>query len=722
MGVLCNTANTFDKRTAKYIPALTALTESYFSTHNPNENESALFFASLRVALRSMLHCSREEVNELLIGSCNRSVSTSAALDKFLSNKNTSKVAPDATAAKIMQMWMTYDKDSSGDLSYAEVEQLVEGLNFSKDLKERIFTLFEDGDHPNITFSEFANVYSDAVRFKELGYVFQGLAGGKQTISRDTFASFAYDVQGVDWDDELLNEKLTLMGCVDTNDITEKNFVGYVMSPYFDSAVEKKKLTDVYHDMEQNMCCYFINSSHNTYLTGDQLTSRSSSQMYKKALLDGCRCVELDCWNGPHGEPIVYHGHTRTSRIAFKECVKVIRQYAFAASAYPVILSLEVHTSVDQQDRMAEILEEELGALLFRPTWGANEQPTMIFSPSNLKNKILVKSKRGDFAAGEPRTDKDEDETETDSVMGTSNADYLEMLEARRKAEKDVIHVSEKLSAIVSIESTEYKGVKDLAYLKDKQPYHCSSYSEKKGKAIAREDLKALVLINDTYLSRIFPAGFRIDSSNYNPLHYWEYGCQMVAINWQSNNTFGWRLNRSFFLDNGCCGYLLKPDYLRPVTCLPAAVQENSRSLTVEVISGLSLPNASKSEISDPFVTVFLEGPNLDNTLRSTHALPNNSFHPVWRGTGQTRWTWAVHRWSMSVLVLQVYDHKKYNSSNLLAEAIIPLRVLHRGFRKVTLNDPQATTYPAAFLCAMLTTHVCQRSCDRCASVCFMDM
>ncbi|AYU78869.1 hypothetical protein LdCL_220022600 [Leishmania donovani] len=186
MGVLCNTASNPEKRTATYIPALRALTDNYFATHHPNENESALFFASLRVALRSMLHCSREEVDEFLIDSCKRSVSTSAALDKFLSNKNTSKVAPDATAAKIMQVWMMYDKDNSGDLSYAEMKRLVEGLSFSKDLTERILKPFEDDNRHTIAFSEFAKVYSNAVSFRELGYVFQDLAGGASRPSLAT--------------------------------------------------------------------------------------------------------------------------------------------------------------------------------------------------------------------------------------------------------------------------------------------------------------------------------------------------------------------------------------------------------------------------------------------------------------------------------------------------------------------------------------------------------
>lgn len=699
MGVCGTKSSDFTSVSSKHLPACARLTEDYFAENAPDKNEAAAFFSCMRLAVRGLLKCERAQAESFMVRACNERPETSAALDAFLSKTNATRVLPDMNRAKAMQTWMTYDEDYSGDLSYAEMKKLVVGLNFPSELTSRVLATVKDSGVA-IKYSEFERAYMNATSFKELHYIFEELTGGQDTMSREVFAAFVRNTQEEPADEETIERALNAVGCVDADELTVKMFVNYLTNYEYCSHIARDKAQRVYQEMDRPLPAYFINSSHNTYLTGDQLTSKSSTEMYKKALLDGCRCVELDCWNGPKDEPIVYHGYTRTSKILFLDCIKTIKENAFAVSPYPVILSLEVHTSPAQQDRMTEIMENELGDMLFKPPWGVGAPPTFTFSPSALKGKILVKATRGNYPLEGSGVEKDEDEDD-DAGTYITDEEYTRVKAERQKnqhtADKNVI--SESFSAVVSIESAGYKGVSDLSYLNQRQPYNCSSYSEGKAKKIYQENERAFITINQTYLSRIYPAGSRFDSSNYNPQPYWNCGCQLVALNWQSTRTFEWRLNRAFFMDNGNCGYRLKPPYLQQ----PGAADDHGerRTLSVEIISAYCLPKprkGSKGSVVDPVVSVFVEGPDMEEKPKRTKAILNNGFHPVWRGLGENEFMWEIAHWHMSSIVIQIFDKDKINSDGLLGEAITPLKLLNKGYRRVTLNDVACNVVPGACL------------------------
>lgn len=230
--------------------------------------------------------------------------------------------------------------------------------------------------------------------------------------------------------------------------------------------------------------------------------------------------------------------------------------------------------------------------------------------------------------------------------------------------------------------------------------HHMHSFSESKVRSLCRQTKsKKWAIYNQSHMTRTFPGGSRVDSSNYNPILAWSQGCQLVALNFQTPDAY-LRLNDGRFRENGGCGYVLKPTSLM--------VNDNFDSeipiiMTIRMLGGSCLPKPKgrgASEIIDPYVKLSLFDVKNDekeiNTTYTTSVVPSNGFFPIWN---TEKFFFRVENGSTATLQLSVYD--KGAGDAFIASSSIPILCLRQGCRSVQLfdvNNTQSGAYVYASL------------------------
>uniref|UniRef100_A0A3B4GK71 Phosphoinositide phospholipase C n=1 Tax=Pundamilia nyererei TaxID=303518 RepID=A0A3B4GK71_9CICH len=500
---------------------------------------------------------------------------------------------------------------------------------------------------------EFVLFYKMLTQREDVLKVFQEYSVDGQKLSQSNLEDFLREEQ-LEGDDIQLHAK-QLIECYEPSDKAKRmnamTFDGFLM--YLGSAegsIFNPQQRGIFQDMTQPLCHYFISSSHNTYLMEDQLRGQSSVEGYIRALNRGCRCVEVDCWDGANGEPIVYHGHTFTSKILFKDVVSAVGNYAFKVGSPDV----PTHCSPGAQ-------------------WLPTDSLSFWF---HITGHRLHSN---------------------DYVCLHSVSYFICPLCFSQKSKQ---RLSKELSdCVVYCKSVHFTSFKHSRI--HSKFYEVASFTESKARKHLRDAGAEFVHHNSRQLSRVYPSGFRTDSSNFNPQEMWNAGCQIVALNFQTAGE-GMDVNDGLFSQNGCCGYVLKPSFMREadVRFDPEMPQKRDHYhpvvLTVQVISGQQLPkvNIKEDSIVDPLVRVEVHGVPMDQAKQETRHIENNGFNPMWYDTLH----FTIHTPELAMVRFVVEDYDKTSKNDFVGQYTLPLSCMQQGYRHIHLLSKDGTSIPPSSL------------------------
>jgi len=370
-----------------------------------------------------------------------------------------------------------------------------------------------------------------------------------------------------------------------------------------------------------------------------------------------------------------------TSKILFEDIIKALQVYLMLhPKTYPLILSLENHCSVPYQQVMASQLKSILGDQLYLPDEASLKEP--LPSPIQLRGKVVLKGRRPVGATDDYDTDSDA----TDDDMTEIQSVWTEKSSVSKKTPKTV-KIAPELAKL-----TLFHGTKFTSWGESNQALtnHMHSFSESRVTTLCkRNQSHRWIVYNQSHMSRTFPSGTRIDSSNYSPILAWSTGCQMVALNVQTPDD-ALLVNDGRFRENGGVGYVLKPSILM-------MTEPRTTHLEVKILHGSCLPKPkglSFGECINPYVKISLfdchDGKEV-NSSQTTNIVYKNGFSPIWNF--EDSFHFDVKNSSVAVMQFTVWGNKSSLSKDdeHIASASVPISCMRQGIRSVQLFDENMT-------------------------------
>lgn len=182
----------------------------------------------------------------------------------------------------------------------------------------------------------------------------------------------------------------------------------------------------------------------------------------------------------------------------------------------------------------------------------------------------------------------------------------------RRKKERNARVAKEMSDLIIYFRSVPFKD-KGWIY------YEMSSFPETKAEKYFIQQYSQLCLkYHRNQISRVYPRGQRLDSSNFNPVPFWNVGSQMIALNYQTPDK-PMQLNQAKFRDNGACGYILKPNFMLCDHFDPCdsstLIGVQKAFVTIRIIGARHLCKSGRN-VNSPLVEIEVLGANFDAGIK----------------------------------------------------------------------------------------------------------